>query len=122
MAAEGVEYMCDWINDDMPYPFHTESGDVVAMPHQHWISDATILFFYKQSGAEFVQQVKDQFDALYAEAGEHEAGFRVGAPFLSLELGSRFCLSGRLEGPRVRARAPVEAGLAARHRVYQPFR
>lgn len=70
VAAEGVEYLCDWINDDMPYPFHTKSGDVVAMPHQHWISDTTILFFYKQSGADFVQQVKDQFDTLYAEAGE----------------------------------------------------
>ncbi len=27
------------------------------------------MFFYKQSGADFVQQVKDQFDTLYAEAG-----------------------------------------------------
>ncbi len=69
VAAEGVDYLCDWINDDMPYPFRTKSGEVTAMPHQHWISDATILFFYKQTGDEFVQQVKDQLDTLHAEAG-----------------------------------------------------
>jgi allantoinase len=68
VAAAGIEYMCDWINDDMPYPFHTKSGDVVAMPHQYWISDSTIMFFYKQSGADFVHQVKDQFDFLQSEA------------------------------------------------------
>jgi peptidoglycan/xylan/chitin deacetylase (PgdA/CDA1 family) len=70
VAAEGVDYLCDWINDDMPYPFRTKWGGVTAMPHQHWISDVQILFFYKQSGDEFVQQVKDQFDTLHREAGE----------------------------------------------------
>jgi peptidoglycan/xylan/chitin deacetylase (PgdA/CDA1 family) len=68
VAAEGIEYMCDWINDDMPYPFHTSSGDIVAMPHQYWISDSTIMFFYKQSGGDFCDQVKDQLDFLIAEA------------------------------------------------------
>ncbi|MSO65054.1 MAG: polysaccharide deacetylase [Alphaproteobacteria bacterium] len=68
-AAEGIEYVCDWINDDMPYPFRTKNGTLTAMPHQHWISDSTILFNYKQTGDDFVDQITDQFDVLYDEAG-----------------------------------------------------
>jgi allantoinase len=69
IAAEGVEYFCDWINDDMPYPFRTKSGEIVAMPHQHWIDDSVVWLHYKHQEQDFVDQVKDQFDLMYDEAG-----------------------------------------------------
>jgi peptidoglycan/xylan/chitin deacetylase (PgdA/CDA1 family) len=69
VAAQGIEYFCDWINDDMPFPFRTKNGTLTAMPHQQWLSDATIWFGYKQSGQDFVDQIQDQFDVLYDEAG-----------------------------------------------------
>jgi peptidoglycan/xylan/chitin deacetylase (PgdA/CDA1 family) len=68
VAAEGVEYVCDWINDDMPYEMRTAHGAVFSMPHAHEIDDYTILVQNHHSEAEFVEQVKDQFDTLYAEA------------------------------------------------------
>ena len=33
VAAAGCDYLCDWVNDDMPYAFSTQSGTVTAMPH-----------------------------------------------------------------------------------------
>lgn len=68
IASEGIEYFCDWINDDMPYLFHTKLGDIIAMPHQHWIDDAMCYLHYKHREEDFVDQVKDQFDHVYAES------------------------------------------------------
>ena len=71
VAAEGIEYVCDWVNDDMPYPIRTDHGPIYAMPHSHEINDRVILLDFHQSEAQFVEQVRDQVDALYREAGRH---------------------------------------------------
>ena len=68
IAAEGIEYFCDWINDDMPYKFKTKSGNLIAMPHQHWINDAMCYLHYKHREQDFVDQVKDHFDLLLSES------------------------------------------------------
>lgn len=68
VAGEGIQYFCDWINDDMPYSFRTKFGDIVAMPHQHWLDDAMCYLHYKHSEQDFIDQVKDQFDHIYRES------------------------------------------------------
>ncbi len=68
VAAEGIEYVCDWISDDMPFPLRTRSGEIVAMPLSHEMSDQTILHHYQHSEQAFLEQVTDQFDVLYREA------------------------------------------------------
>ena len=68
VAAEGIEYVCDWINDDMPFPLRTEHGEIVSLPLSHEISDQTIIHSYQHSEQEFVDQVRDQFEVLYREA------------------------------------------------------
>lgn len=69
-AARGIDYMCDWANDEMPYPFRTKSGDILAMPHPLEMDDQHILINLRQSEAAFVAQVQDQFDWLYNEAAD----------------------------------------------------
>ena len=71
VAARGIEYVCDWINDDMPYPIETKSGPIHSMPHSHEIDDQTIMLHYHHSEAEFAQQIADQFRVLYEESAEH---------------------------------------------------
>jgi peptidoglycan/xylan/chitin deacetylase (PgdA/CDA1 family) len=71
IAEHGVEYVCDWINDDLPYPIRTRAGRLYAMPYAHEISDATIIWQFHHSAAEFAEQIQDQFDLLYREAGKH---------------------------------------------------
>jgi peptidoglycan/xylan/chitin deacetylase (PgdA/CDA1 family) len=73
IAAQGIEYVCDWINDDMPYAIETGSGEIHSMPHRHEIDDQTIMLHYQHSEADFTQQVLDQFSVLYGEA-ENQGG------------------------------------------------
>ena len=80
LAANGIEYQCDWCNDDMPYRFTTRNGDLFAMPHTVELDDRETLLRFHHREAEFVQQIKDQFDALHAEAG------RYGGRILSIAL------------------------------------
>jgi len=71
LAEAGVEYLCDWINDDMPYVFKTKTRDLVAMPLSGDIDDAALLLGMHHDEDEFRSQVTDQFDLLYEEAGKH---------------------------------------------------
>ena len=71
VAAEGCDYVCDWVNDDMPYQVHTKAGPLHAMPHAYEISDLQLFHFYKYKPAQFVEQVLDHFDLLSREAATH---------------------------------------------------
>ena len=71
VAAEGIAYVADWINDDLPYPVTTKSGTIHAMPLTHEWADRTLLWQYHQSSADFTTQVVEAFRVLYAEAAQH---------------------------------------------------
>jgi allantoinase len=71
VAAAGCRYVCDWVNDDMPYPVRTTAGEIHAMPHAYEIGDLQLFHFYKYGPEQFAEQVLDHFQCLYREAGEH---------------------------------------------------
>ncbi len=75
---EGVEYVCDWVNDDLPYKMKV--GNLHSMPLSTELSDRQIITDYKHSEAEYAVQIKDAFDCLY---GETE---RFGGRVLALSL------------------------------------
>lgn len=70
LRANGIQYMCDWINDDMPYPFRTKAGELVAMPLSTELEDRFIMQANLHSEKEYADQIKDAFDYLYAEAAQ----------------------------------------------------
>ena len=70
LVEHGVEYMCDWINDDMPYRFATAAGPITAMPLSLELEDRFLIMHNLHSETEYTQQICDAFDFLYAEAGE----------------------------------------------------
>jgi peptidoglycan/xylan/chitin deacetylase (PgdA/CDA1 family) len=80
VAARGLDYTSDWDNDDMPYAMKTSSGTLYSMPHSPDIDDFSILIRNHHSEQEFADQLIDQFDVLYEEAG------RQGGRILSLAL------------------------------------
>ena len=84
VAQAGIEYLCDWANDDLPYFFAVDGGEqarrIVAMPHGHEISDMKLLLEYAHSPQAYVEQVCEYYDYLHAEAGDH------GGRLLSLPL------------------------------------
>ncbi|MBC7803854.1 MAG: polysaccharide deacetylase family protein [Candidatus Parcubacteria bacterium] len=68
LAQAGIEYVCDWVNDDMPYEIRAGGKTLYSMPHSNDIDDATILVGMHHDEDEFRDQVVDQFDVLYGES------------------------------------------------------
>jgi len=75
LGAAGLDYVCDWVNDDMPYAMRTASGPVHAMPHPIDMDDHTILVQNHHTEDDFRDQLCDQFDLLYKESAT--AGGRI---------------------------------------------
>jgi allantoinase len=68
LAANGVRYFCDWVNDDMPYPFNTDNGELVAMPLSNELEDRFVLMNNLHSEQSWLEQVCDACDFLLQEA------------------------------------------------------
>jgi peptidoglycan/xylan/chitin deacetylase (PgdA/CDA1 family) len=68
LREAGIEYVCDWVNDDLPFAMRTRAGELVAMPHPIDIDDYTILVQNHHTEDDFRDALIDQFDLLYREA------------------------------------------------------
>ncbi len=68
LADRGIRYIADWINDELPYPFRTRAGDLVALPLSLELDDEFIIRNNLHSEWEYAVQVKDACDYLLAEA------------------------------------------------------
>jgi peptidoglycan/xylan/chitin deacetylase (PgdA/CDA1 family) len=75
LGSAGMDYVCDWVNDDMPYAMRTASGPIHAMPHPIDIDDYTILVQNHHTEDDFRDQLCDLFDLLYKESAT--AGGRI---------------------------------------------
>jgi allantoinase len=67
LAENGIEYVCDWCNDDQPYPMKVKSGTMMSIPYSVEINDITLFLRKAQTGKEFYEACVDQFDTLYRE-------------------------------------------------------
>ncbi|PKB64948.1 MAG: polysaccharide deacetylase [SAR202 cluster bacterium Io17-Chloro-G2] len=70
LAEEGIEYVCDWCNDDQPYPMKVKSGELVSVPYTLELNDIPIHLVQHHRSAELFERSKDQFDTLYQEGAE----------------------------------------------------
>lgn len=68
LVQAGLDYVCDWVNDDMPYPMKGAGGSITAMPHPIDIDDYTILVNNHHTEDDFRDQLIDHFDVLYRES------------------------------------------------------
>jgi allantoinase len=68
LAANGVGYFCDWVNDDMPYRFNTDKGSLIAMPLSNELEDRFVLMNNLHSEQSWLEQVCDACDYLLQEA------------------------------------------------------
>jgi len=73
LAEAGVDYMCDWVNDELPYRFATEAGTIINIPLNHELSDRQIVNVQQQSADSYVQQMQDAYYWLAGEAESHGA-------------------------------------------------
>jgi allantoinase len=70
LSAAGIEYVCDWVNDDQPYPLRVTTGRLVAMPYTVEINDIPIFLLQHHPAEELFRRARDQFETLYAEGAE----------------------------------------------------
>jgi hypothetical protein len=68
LAEAGLDYMCDWPNDELPYRIATGGGEIVNIPLNHELSDRQIITVQQQSADSYVEQMKDAFGWLRQEA------------------------------------------------------
>lgn len=71
LAEAGLTYMCDWVNDDLPYRMATPSGPILNLPLNHELSDRQILNVQQQSMASYREQMQDAYIWLSREAETH---------------------------------------------------
>ncbi|MEC3947467.1 polysaccharide deacetylase family protein [Sphingobium sp. HWE2-09] len=71
LAQAGLTYMCDWVNDDLPYAMQTGAGRILNLPLNHELSDRQILTVQQQSVDSYVEQMQDAFHWLDGEAKTH---------------------------------------------------
>ncbi|MBT0671394.1 polysaccharide deacetylase family protein [Novosphingobium profundi] len=64
----GIEYCCDWVNDELPYVFN---NGLVNIPLNHELSDRQIITVQQQSADSYAQQMLDAYDWLHTEAQAH---------------------------------------------------
>ena len=71
LADEGVEYLCDWCNDDQPYHMKVKDGSLVSIPYTVENNDIPIYLIRNQPSSAIFEQVRDTFDTLYREGAEN---------------------------------------------------
>jgi allantoinase len=71
LAAQGCEYVGDWVNDDQPYMMTLEGGRrMVAMPYSQEINDKPVFERQHRTAEQFRDMICAQFDVLYREGAE----------------------------------------------------
>lgn len=71
LVDAGIEYMCDWVNDELPYQFDTQSGSITNIPLNHELSDRQIINVQQQSVDSYAESMVDAADWLVGEAKSH---------------------------------------------------
>ena len=71
LVEAGFDYMCDWVNDDLPYVATTSAGTIVSLPFNHELSDRQLIAVQQQSMDSVGRQVEDAFDWLAAESAQY---------------------------------------------------
>jgi allantoinase len=74
VAEAGLDYVADWVNDDMPYSVTTAAGPLTALPLAWDLSDQRLLFQQHMATEDFTDQALRAFQTLYAEAAATGGG------------------------------------------------
>lgn len=84
LAEAKVDYVCDWVNDDLPYKMN---GGLYSIPYSLEINDMPLFNNPSISISDFQRRICDSFDVLYAESAKNARvmaialhPFLIGAP------------------------------------------
>jgi peptidoglycan/xylan/chitin deacetylase (PgdA/CDA1 family) len=71
LAAEGCQYVCDWVNDDQPYVMNLDSGrTILSVPYSTQLNDKGAIERRAHTAEEFQNMICRAFDVLYREGAQ----------------------------------------------------
>ncbi|MBY4892786.1 polysaccharide deacetylase family protein [Rhodobacteraceae bacterium N5(2021)] len=71
LRKHGVEYVADWVIDDLPQDVETPFGPVTTLPYTVETNDIAVYALQGHRSDEFLTRGRDQFDRLYAEGADN---------------------------------------------------
>lgn len=71
LREAGIEYVADWVIDDLPQSIGTPFGDITTIPYTVETNDITVYALQQHRSDEFLTRGRDQFDRLYEEGAEN---------------------------------------------------
>lgn len=74
LRQHGIRACLDWVNDELPYRFHTQHGDLWNLPLPTETEDRFVILDNLHSEASWAEQVIDAFDWQLADASASGAG------------------------------------------------
>ena len=71
LREHGIEYVADWVVDDLPDVIDTPSGAITTVPYSVETNDIAIYALQQHRSDELLTRGIDQFDRLYQESAEN---------------------------------------------------
>ena len=71
LAKAGIRYVCDWANDEQPYPMKTPEGELFALPIMLELDDVHALWDRRVNIDRYGELLKECFDTLYRDGAQN---------------------------------------------------
>ena len=71
LAQAGIRYVCDWVNDEQPYPMKTPLGDLTSIPILYELEDSFALLGRRVPINRYGELLKESFDTLYDDGAKN---------------------------------------------------
>jgi allantoinase len=71
LRKNGIEFVSDWVIDDLPQDIKTPSGTITTIPYSVETNDIAVYALQQHSSDELLRRGIDQFDRLYAESASN---------------------------------------------------
>jgi allantoinase len=88
LAQAGIRYVCDWVNDEQPYPLKVPEGELYALPIALPVDDVNALWDRRIDIDRYKEMIKETFETLYREGATngrllvlHLHPWLIGQPF-----------------------------------------
>src|SRR5258708_17808736 len=71
LRLNGIEYVADWVIDDLPQDIATPHGTITTIPYSVETNDIVIHALQHLPSEQFLKRCTDQFDRLYLEGADN---------------------------------------------------
>ena len=71
LAQAGIRYLCDWTNDEQPYPLKTPEGELLALPIMLPLDDVDALWDRRITIGKYAEMLKEGFDTMYQDGADN---------------------------------------------------